>query len=53
MPLYEYYCPTCKREFTITQTMQERERGAACPTCGSRNLEPRLGSFFSKTTRKS
>jgi putative FmdB family regulatory protein len=53
MPLYEYYCPTCKKEISVTQTMDEHTRGATCPTCGGRNLEPRLGTFFSKTSRKS
>jgi len=53
MPLYEYYCPSCKREVSITQTISEHERGAICPSCGSRDLERRLGTFFSKTSRKS
>jgi len=53
MPLYEYYCPTCQREVSITQTMQEHQQGASCPGCGRRDLEPRLGTFFAKTSRKS
>jgi putative FmdB family regulatory protein len=54
MPLYEYYCPTCKKEISVTQTIAEHGRGGTtCPTCGSRELEPRLGTFFSKTSRKS
>ncbi len=53
MPLYEYYCPTCKKEISMTQTIKEHDKGTSCPTCGSRKLEPRLGTFFSKTSRKS
>ena len=53
MPLYEYYCPSCKREVSIMQRISEHERGAACPSCGRRNLERRLGTFYSKTSRKS
>jgi putative FmdB family regulatory protein len=53
MPLYEYYCPNCKQEVSITQTISEHAQGGTCPKCKSRNLEPRLGTFFSKTSRKS
>lgn len=54
MPLYEYYCPTCQREVSVTMSMSERDKGvAACPQCGRRDLTPLVGSFFSKTSRKS
>jgi putative FmdB family regulatory protein len=54
MPLYEYYCEKCQREVSVTMSMSERERGgAACPGCGSRDLRPLVGTFFSKTSRKS
>jgi putative FmdB family regulatory protein len=54
MPLYEYYCATCKREVTLAMTMSEHDRGdAACPGCGGRPLQPLVGSFFAKTSRKS
>ena len=53
MPLYEFYCEKCRKEVTLTQTMSEHARGAACPECGSRELRPLVGTFFSKTSRKS
>jgi putative FmdB family regulatory protein len=54
MPLYEYYCDTCHKELTIPMTISEHEKGsAACPECGSRTLRPLVGTFFSKTSRKS
>ncbi len=53
MPFYVYYCRACQREVSVMQTMSEHERGARCPQCGSEDLEPRLGSFYSKTSRKS
>jgi putative FmdB family regulatory protein len=54
MPLYEFYCEQCQREVTVPMTMSEHDRGgAACPQCGSRELRPLVGSFFSKTSRKS
>jgi putative FmdB family regulatory protein len=54
MPLYEYYCETCRREVTLSMTISEHDRGSAvCPGCQSRDIRPLLGTFFSKTSRKS
>ena len=53
MPLYEFYCDRCQKEVAITQSMSEHARGAACPKCGNRDMRPLVGTFFSKTSRKS
>lgn len=54
MPLYEYYCEQCQREVTLSMSMGEHEKGnAACPQCGGRAMRPLVGTFFSKTSRKS
>ncbi len=54
MPSYEFYCPKCSKEVSLTLTISERERGEyKCPSCGSKDLEPLMGTFFSKTSRKS
>ncbi len=54
MPLYEYFCEKCQREVTITMSISEHDRAnAACPACGGRDLRPLVGTFFSKTSRKS
>jgi len=54
MPLYEYYCETCKKEFTVTMSISEHDKGTAtCPTCGGKQLQPLVGTFFAKTSRKS
>ena len=54
MPLYEFHCSKCEKEVSLTLTMGERERGEfQCPQCGNRDLRPLMGTFFSKTTRKS
>jgi Zn finger protein HypA/HybF involved in hydrogenase expression len=45
MPHYEFYCERCKKD--------QRDRGEyQCPGCGSKKLKPRMGTFFSQTTRK-
>jgi putative FmdB family regulatory protein len=54
MPTYDYLCTKCQKEFTVTMTVRERESTTpACPACGSKELEPLMGSFFAKTSRKS
>lgn len=53
MPLYEYFCEKCRKEVAVRQTVGEHDKGAACPDCGSRAMQPLVGSFFSKTSRKS
>ena len=54
MPLYEYFCDRCQREVTIPMSISQHEKGgAACPQCGTTALRPLVGSFFSKTSRKS
>ena len=54
MPLYEYFCGKCQKDVTIPMSISEHEKGGAvCPRCGDRALRPLVGSFFSKTSRKS
>jgi putative FmdB family regulatory protein len=53
MPQYEFFCETCRKEVAMTLTMGERERGEyKCPDCGGKKLQPLMGTFFSKTSRK-
>ena len=53
MPHYEFYCERCKKEVTLVLSMGEREGGGyTCPDCGGKKLEPRMGTFFSQTSRK-
>jgi putative FmdB family regulatory protein len=54
MPLYEFFCDKCQKEVSLTLSMSQREKGEAkCPQCGSREMSPLVGTFFSKTSRKS
>ena len=39
MPLFEFQCRECERAF---ETFVTAERKAACPACGSENLEKML-----------
>jgi putative FmdB family regulatory protein len=54
MPVYEYFCERCQKDVTLAMSISDHERGGAkCPTCGSTELRPQVGTFFSKTSRKS
>ena len=35
MPIYEYRCSSCQREFELRRSFSEVDSPAACPTCGS------------------
>jgi len=35
MPIYEYYCPKCRREFELLRSMNEADKPAFCPSCGA------------------
>ena len=53
MPSYDFRCQACKKRFSLTITVAERDRGVKCPKCNSRKVEQNITPFFAKTTRKS
>ena len=38
MPLYDFRCQACDREFELTSSIAEREAKAVCPHCGSHDV---------------
>jgi putative FmdB family regulatory protein len=54
MPRYEFMCQKCKKEFELTMTIPEREKGEVkCPTCKGTKVVPQLASFMTQTSKKS
>lgn len=54
MPIYEYVCLDCKKEFTETKPISKYDpKKARCPKCKSRNVERRPSSVSVETSRKS
>ena len=34
MPIYEYYCASCKQEFEVLRPASQSQDSAPCKTCG-------------------
>ncbi len=55
MPVYEYTCKDCGKEFTVFLTIKEFEVNPKikCPHCESDHVEKKLSAFMTKTSKKS
>ena len=54
MPHYEFVCSACKKTFLKTLTIAEHEaEKAACPHCGSHEVEQCWSAFSAVTSKKS
>jgi putative FmdB family regulatory protein len=54
MPVYEFNCPKCEKEFSVALTVKDLEEGKAkCPDCDGSDVKQLVNSFTSKTSRKS
>lgn len=54
MPMYEYKCQTCGKDFLVVQSLKEHSSGPPfCPACKSQEVTQVLTTFTAKTDRKS
>lgn len=42
MPIYEYVCLDCKKEFELIRSMSQKDAPTACPACGTENSRRKL-----------
>jgi len=47
MPIYEYRCQACARDFEMTRPIAQSSEPAPCPTCG-KSAQKLVSSFASK-----
>ena len=47
MPLYEFVCDKCEKDFELLVRSVKWEGQAACPHCGSKKLQKKLSVFAS------
>ena len=45
MPLYEYNCTECKRNFVLLRKSSRDLEGIACPHCGGSEVEKVISTF--------
>jgi putative FmdB family regulatory protein len=48
MPIYEYLCKTCKKEFELLRPMSATDL-PPCPDCGGGEVARRLSLFLKNT----
>ncbi|MCX6008855.1 MAG: zinc ribbon domain-containing protein [Chloroflexi bacterium] len=48
MPIYEFFCPKCGREFDLMRLMSQADKPAFCPQCGTQG-EKLISAFASKS----
>jgi len=54
MPVYEFACEACGKEFSTVLTVKEREHGPiTCPWCDSPKVTALITVFAVKTSKKS
>lgn len=54
MPIYEFVCKKCGKEFESTLSFSEREKKKVkCPSCGSTRVSQLLSTFYANTSKKS
>lgn len=53
MPIYEYLCRSCGREFGKLVLSEEDRKSLACPKCGGRDLERLMSRFRAVRSQES
>jgi putative FmdB family regulatory protein len=54
MPVYEYFCEACQKQFESVLTMhQHDEDKVICPQCGSNKVKQLAATFTAVTSKKS
>jgi putative FmdB family regulatory protein len=50
MPLYEYQCKKCGKQFEKVVSISEAGKKQICPYCGGKNTEKMLSVFSAKSS---
>jgi putative FmdB family regulatory protein len=50
MPMYEYHCAKCKKQFE--ELVMGSEKGVKCPKCGNKKVKKLMSAFAHKSGDK-
>lgn len=54
MPIYEYRCEKCAKNFSVTIHISEHDKGGmTCPECKGTAVVQQYTPFYAKTSKKS
>ncbi|MGD0574564.1 MAG: zinc ribbon domain-containing protein [Anaerolineales bacterium] len=53
MPVYEYVCEDCGREFDALRAMQQADAPLRCEACGGEHNQRKLSLFFAQSSGRS
>ena len=46
MPIYEYVCKSCKKEFEVIRPMSQKDAPIECEKCGSKKVKRKLAVIY-------
>jgi putative FmdB family regulatory protein len=49
MPIYEYVCLDCKKEYEILRSFNEADNPPVCKECGGENVKRKLSVFYAQS----
>ena len=49
MPIYEYICLDCKKEYEILRSFNEAEKPVDCDECNGENVKRKLSVFYAQS----
>jgi len=54
MPIYEYRCEKCAKNFSVIMHIAEHDKGeVTCPECKGTSVVQQYTAFYAKTSKKS
>ena len=49
MPIYEYICLDCKKEYEILRSFNESDQSIECDKCSGENVKRKLSVFYAQS----